>query len=689
MTSIALSPLVSMPLFWALVAIAVVLAALWLWARDPGALWRVMALGLLCLALLNPAIVRENLEPVKSVVAVVTDRSASQTLGERGAMTDAVREEITKSLASKADIEPRFIDVPDAANDGGTELFAALNAALADVPRSRIAGAIMITDGVVHDIPTTKEKLDLPGPLHVLVTGRADERDRQVRFLTTPKFGIVGKSLSFRAIVEERGGTGGPVPLIIRQNGKEVRRLNAVPGTPFTADITIEHGGDNVVELEVAPLSGELTTQNNRAVLNVEGIRDRLRVLLVSGQPHPGERSWRNLLKSDANVELVHFTILRPAEKAGGTPINELSLIVFPTHDLFVNRLKDFDLVIFDRYSNQGYIPGYYFDNMARYLNDGGAILIAAGPEYTERSSLANTALASVLPARSEGRMLEQRFRPLVTKAGERHPVTRDLPGGNISPPDWGEWFRIISASAAPEKTLMSGPQNMPLLVLDDAGKGRIALLLSDQIWLWARGFENGGPYLDFQRRLVHWLMKEPSLEEEALRGQANGNTIRIERQSMENDPGPVTLEMPDGTKRDVVLKSDKPGLFTAEVKASQNGLHVLRSGNLTSFVSIGPANPREFIDVFSSTEHVRPIAESTGGSVRRIIGTDGEPNIPRIDTGFNSTQLSGSDWIGFPTTNAAISRGIILYPATIGFWALLALAGFLLLAWVMEGRRR
>ena len=134
-----------------------------------------------------------------------------------------------------------------------------------------------------------------------------------------------------------------------------------MPGDIVNIPVKIAHGGANIVELEVPPAPGEITLADNKAVLTIEGVRDRLKVLLVSGEPHPGERSWRNLLRADANVELVHFTILRPPEKLDVTPASELSLIAFPTADLFGRKINEFDLIIFDRYSNQTLLPSDLF----------------------------------------------------------------------------------------------------------------------------------------------------------------------------------------------------------------------------------------------------------------------------------------------------------------------------------------
>src|ERR687894_729001 len=533
-------------------------------SRGPVAIVRAVALALLIAALANPSLVQEERERVKDIVAVVLDRSTSQTLGERPAMTDRVRDDLQRRFAGMPDIEPRFIEAGDGEGDDGTRLFAALSNALADVPPDRLAGVLLVTDGVVHDIPASAELLGFRAPLHALVTGRANERDRQIKLIEAPRFGIVGRDQTIRAQVMERGGTGSAF-VAVRRDGQPVLRINVRTGTPFSLQVRIDHGGSNVVELEAEALDGELTQANNRAVVTIEGIREKLRVLLVSGEPHAGERTWRNLLKSDANVDLVHFTILRPPEKQDGTPINELSLIAFPVRELFQIKLKEFDLIIFDRYANQSVLPSTYFDNIVRYVREGGAVMVAAGPEFAGPSSLARTRLSPIIPGNPDGRIVETPYKALITGPGERHPVTRGLPGSETSPPAWGEWLRIIGAQVKGGATVMSGAGDLPLLVLAREDKGRVALLLSDHAWLWARGYKEGGPHLDLLRRLAHWLMKEPSLEEEALRGSVLGRDIRIERQTMGDDPGPVTLVSPTGEERAIALAEERPGLFTAQ----------------------------------------------------------------------------------------------------------------------------
>jgi hypothetical protein len=528
--TLTFAPLISEPLLIALAAIAALFIVLAVLARGLTAVLRALALVLVLGALANPSLVQEEREPVADVVAVVVDRSTSQTLGNRAAMTDRAAQELERRLSSMQNVEPRFIEVPDGEGDDGTRLFTALNNGLADVPPDRIAGVIMITDGVVHDIPTDADQLGFRAPLHALITGSEDERDRQIDLIRAPRFGIVGREQVIEAQISERNGTGSAM-VTVRRDGQRLASREVRTQVPFSVPIRIDRGGANVVEIEVAPMEGELTTANNRAVVTIEGIRENLRVLLVSGEPHAGERTWRNLLKSDANVDLVHFTILRPPEKQDGTPINELSLIAFPTRELFQEKISEFDLIIFDRYANQSILPSIYFDNIVRYVRNGGAVLLAAGPEFAGPASLARTRLSPIIPGEPTGTVFEEPYKATITETGERHPVTRGLPGSETSPPAWGEWLRLLDTDVRTGTTVMSGARDRPLLVLERQEEGRVALLLSDHAWLWARGFRDGGPHVDLLRRTAHWLMREPALEEEALRATSAGREIRIERQ--------------------------------------------------------------------------------------------------------------------------------------------------------------
>ena len=452
--------------------------------------------------------------------------------------------------------------------------------------------------------------------------------------------------------------------------------------------VRIDHPGPNVVELDVPTIPGELTGLNNKAVVTIDGVRDKLKVLLVSGEPHAGERMWRNILKSDANVDLVHFTILRPPEKQDGTPINELALIAFPTSELFGSKIGDFDLIIFDRYSNQSILPYAYFENIARYVRKGGALLMAVGPDFSGPDGLYYSPLGTLSPVRPDGRVIEQPFRPSVTSDGQKHPVTRGLPGADQNPPAWSHWFRQVDSEPVKGIPVMAGADDRPLLVLSRENKGRVALMLSDQVWLWARGYENGGPYLDLTRRLAHWLMKEPELEEEALRATARGREIAVEKQSVKGDTSPVTVTAPSGKTSVVALRADEPGLSRGSASVDELGLYRLSDGTLSVLVNVGPENPREFQDVVSTGERLRPLAEATGGTVRRIgMGSGDAIAMPRLVAMHEAPSYGGSDYIAIKRTESSVVRGVGVLPLAIGFVGLIALLGSAILAWLAEGR--
>ena len=695
--SLAVEPL--LPLWLIVVAgiLSLVLVGLGILRRQRGAWLRAAAALILFLALLDPGALREDRDPLPTVVAVVADESASQGLDGRDQATAAARAALEARLAEFRNVEVRTIDA-GAPGDmvDGTMLFGPLAGALVDVPPERLGAVVMLTDGQVHDAPATTGELGYDAPVHVLLSGHDGETDRRLVIDQAPRFGIVGENqtVRFRVLDDGAEDTGARVRVNITRDGNPLSSEIVTAGEVQEFTVDVAHGGANLLEFEAEALPGELTEINNRAVASIEGIRENLRVLLVSGEPHAGERTWRNLLKSDAAVDLVHFTILRPPEKQDGTPINQLSLIAFPTRELFSEKIDEFDLIIFDRYQHRGVLPILYFDNIARYVRDGGAVLIAAGPDYVDSGSLYNTPLAPVLPVAPTGTMTEMPYRADVTAVGERHPVTRDLEGSQSDPPNWGRWFRLVDVEPPTEGTVvMSGPEDKPLLVLNRVENGRVALLLSDHAWLWARGYEGGGPHVDLLRRLAHWLMQEPDLEEEALRASARGGELTIERQTMAEETPPAVVRTPSGGEETVVLRAAEPGLWRATLPVDEIGLYRIEQEDKRAFAHVGAANPKEFVDARSTDAVLRPVAEATGGRIARMADPDGTLDLPRIVPIRGGTSFAGSDWIGIRMTEASVLNGIVRVPVFGGYAgpaAFLALLVLLLLpaaTWFREGR--
>lgn len=684
---IAFAPLVPLPVLWIGLAAIVAISALLLFSRARGAAVRVLALGLVLLALANPSFTREDREPLTSVAVVVVDKSPSQDFGNRTAETEQARDELVNRLKTIRGLETRVVESGQADGEtDGTRLFSALTTALSDVPPDRVGGAFFITDGRVHDIPANTAALGFNAPVHALITGRANERDRRVALVTAPRFGIVGQSQAITYRVEDHGVSGQTAQVTVRRDGEELSRRVVAAGQTVRIDIAVPHEGPNIVEIEAAPLTDELTLVNNRAVVSIDGVRDKLRVLLVSGEPHSGERTWRNLLKADASVDLVHFTILRPPEKQDGTPINELSLIAFPTRELFQQKINEFHLIIFDRYARQGVLPISYFDNIARYVRNGGAVLVAAGPDYASPTSIWRTPLDTVLPAEPIG-VTEKPFIAKLSESGKRHPVTRGLEGSASDPPHWSRFFRLVDTRNTAGSSIMEGADGKPMLVLSRQGEGRVAMLLSDHIWLWARGYEGGGPHLDLLRRLSHWLMKQPELDEEALRLIGQGRNLMIQRQTMGETVQPVTVTSPSGKTRQLTLTAAEPGLWRASVPVDELGLWQATDGTLKALTNVGPANPKEFAEVTSTTETLAPLAQATGGDARRLAGTLGV-DVPRVvPVRASATVFRGDGWMGVKMREASVVRGIGVLPVFAGVLGLLLLIGAFAATWLREGR--
>ncbi|RJL06094.1 hypothetical protein D3P06_04750 [Paracoccus aestuarii] len=691
MTQLRFDPALPWWAIAALAGLALLVAGFALWRGLRGWAWRGLAGLAAALALAGPAVEIGTRAGLSDIVILLDDRSASQDLPGRGDQTDRAVDRIAAAAATLPDTELRRVTLGD--DPDGTQLGGAIARAVSAEPEGRLAGVIAVTDGRLHDAPMLPE--DLPAPLHVLLTGQPGDWDRRLVIEEAPAFGLIGQEVTIRLRIEDQGAVppsarAGGVDLRLSVDGEDPVTVAVPLDTSLELPVTIGHAGQNVVQIELDGVEGELTTRNNAAAVSINGVRDRLRVLLVSGEPHAGERTWRNLLKSDAAVDLIHFTILRPPDKFDGVPVNELSLIAFPTRELFLERIDDFDLIIFDRYSVRGILPPDYYMNIARYVEQGGAILVSAGPEMASVESLNLSPLGPILPARPTGRVIEEPFLPRLTDDGRRHPVTAGLPGGQGDDPDWGRWLRMAEVTPKPgAQVAMTGAGDSPLLILDRVGQGRVALMTSDQVWLWGRGFEGGGPQLELLRRIAHWSMKEPDLEEEALLADIrDGLSVRFTRRTMQPRTGPLRITHPDGQVTDLPLEAQGPGRLTADWTAPGPGLYRLEEGGISRVLALGPAAPREFEETVADAPLLAPLVAASGGSVTRL--SDGIPDLRQVRAGraTSGSALSGP-WIGVTAREAATVTGLERRPVLPPWAWLMLIAGLILTGWLAEGRRR
>ena len=678
---IIFSPLLPWVVLAVLAVIVLCAAGLALFRGLSGWALRLMA-GLVVLAALSgPNWQEEDRAALSDIVLMLVDRSSSQALGDRAARTLEAAQALEAQLAARPNTEVRRIEVPDGEGDSGTQMMTALNDALAQEPRGRIAGIIALSDGRIHDMDRAP---DLPAPLHLLHSGLPDDWDRRLIVENAPAFAILGEPVTLSLRVEDMGAAPAGTtraPLEISVDGGEPQRYEIEIGRTFDLPVTLPHGGRNVIQFTVPMAEGELTDRNNTALVQINGVRDRLRVLLVSGQPHAGGRTWRNLLKSDSSVDLVHFTILRPPDKQDGVPVSELSLIAFPTRELFMEKIEDFDLIIFDRYKRRGILPSLYLENVADYVRNGGAVLVAAGPDFATASSLYRSPLSTVMPARPTARVIEEGFTPQITDLGQRHPVTAGLaPEAGEA---WGRWLRQIDLETESGNVVMSGVDDRPLLLLDRVGEGRIALLASDQAWLWDRGYEGGGPQLELLRRLAHWMMKEPELEEEAIWAEPNGQRMRIIRRTLKDSAGPVTVTTPSGAEIELPLTEVSPGRFEAIYDGPEIGLYRLTDGDQSAVIGLGPAAPREFEQTIATGDIMQPAINALRGGVLPL--ADGLPAIREVSAG---RPAAGRGWIGLTPREAFETRDLRQMPLLPAWLVLLLASGLIVGAWLREGRR-
>ena len=719
--TVLFDPIIPTALLIVLIVLAGLTAGLFLLRSFASGLLRTCALATMIAFIANPQLTREERTPLPDIVLILKDISASQSLDQRLAINEQIETALTRRIQQNGETEIRTIEF---GGEQETDIASAITNALAETPRAQLAGIFVVTDGqdtatfldanIPGNTPATgTETRNLPAPIksiagevpiHILLTGRDDEVDRKITLTNAPRYGIVNESVRVSFQIDDLGpdnrevGFTGNVPVTLRVDGVQILRQDVPVGRGIGFDVPLERPGELVIELEVDERPEELTTRNNIVVLPITAVRDRLRVLLISGEPNPGGRVWRNLLKSDPAIDMVHFTILRTLESIDATPANELALIPFPRDELFITKLREFDLIIFDRYTWRNQLKSYHFDNIARFVEEGGAMLVVSGVEYNGVLSLARRRnISFLLPALPTTGTLEQTYRPEITDIGKRHPVTADLPDEDY----WGRWLRLIPTRVRNGVTLMTGPNNSPLLVLDRVKKGRIGMFQSDHIWLWGRGFDGGGPHAELLRRTAHWLMKEPQLEEEQLTLRSDGNDLIVERRTLGDEADPIMLTLPDGSVREITLSSEVignetvTGLLRTRLSDMPAGLYRAVSGELFAIGTVGLVAPPEMVNVVSEGRKLSPPAALSGGRVYRPRSGNRLNAMPSIRRLRNDNQRrdgmpvrSGPGWAGLIERRASALDGRTNQPL-LPIWAWLALiTAFVALAWGLESRQ-
>ena len=702
---IVTEPRIPMEAIYGLGGLLLLLTAWGASRKVKGSFMYAAAGGALLVTLANPQILEEEREALPTEIAIVIDKSDSQGLDGRDETTQAMYDALLGRLGNIDDINIRTINVEDAAgtiDTDGSRVISAMEEGIADIPRDRLGAVILLSDGQVHDADEWNNALGDDVPLHVMISGHNDEKDRRIQIEDAPRFGLIDEEQTITFKVIDNGDletdASGRVRVSINVDGEDIGERFVIPGQ--STDITVElaHAGTNTISLTADIAEGEMTDANNRIVTSIEGLREDLNVLLVTGDPNQGTRVWRDLLKSDPDINMVHFSILRSPEDVDYTPSEEMSLIAFPTHELFTDRINDFDLIIFDTYEYRGLIS--YFNNISRYVEDGGALLVVSGPELASPLSIANTPLGRVLPGTPTGNSSEATYRPDITETGDRHPVTRGLDDTPDTPPEWGRWSTQVEVTNDGGDVLMSGNAGAPLLILEREGEGRVAMITSNNTWAWARGIDGGGPHAELMSHIAHWLLANPALEEEDIRFIQRDNELILEHQTLGDESSPVTINTPDGDTIEVTPEEVSPGIWRARVPISGPGLYSAEIEGThpdEAYITIGAGNSRELENTTSTENILEPLASQTGGRTARMFedgertnGTTGNLDVPRVEAiSADDADASGPNWIGIRMTDASVLKGVEKDPAIPPWLGLLVSMGLLAGAYYSSGGRK
>ena len=687
-TELDFTPLISSSQIFALTLLCLAFIVFFIIFRKKALLPRAIALCVLIATLLSTSILSTTTHKKDGIVLVVADESYSNTIDGRDQQTQNALEQITQKIDKQSGVDYKIINAPNAQDKfSETNLFKAIDKELSNIPPKQRSGVIIISDGNIHDIPdlSATQTRDKYGPIHHVITGKASEKDRRLEIKKSPLYGLKGSEAQIDFVIHDTvTPPNTPVQVSITTPNGEKRIISARIGKKESVYIPIEHAGVNPVELNVEALKGEISLANNRRAVLIQGVRDKLNVLLVSGAPHEGGRYWRSLLTSDAAIELIHFTILRDIDSRDNTPRNEMALIPFPHQQLFHKQLDNFDLIIFDRYRNQGILQDKTYKNIADYVRAGGALLVASGPEYLSDKSVYKTPLEDILLGAPDNDLYETAFKPKRTALGKTHPITRAIADGQFDGESWASWLRQIKVSAGDEKVLLSGHNDLPLLLIGEKDDGRVIQLTSDQIWLWAREYKQGGPYIDLMRKMIHWLLKEPSLEEGQIELSLQGETIRIKRYTAPEDET-VSYTTPSGEQKQISLQKSPDGLYRASITAEEQGLYSFQAGANSAYIIYGAYDTVEQTKLIRSKDTTRDITRNSGGTYFEADKVEGIST--KILTPSINKKYYGLNTAGFRESQYAETLKINFAPA-LPNWAYFLICGlFMLYAWHRESK--
>ena len=604
---------------------------------------RIFIFLILLILVFNPLINSMRKLHHKDILIVMYDKTQSVIETKKIDQLIKVKKNIKDIIVDEEKLEIVEIEVNNLNNKDGkiqTKIITNVQKAFQKLEKNRVAGVIIVTDGIIHDLDKIEEDfIDIP--IHFFLLGNKNERDRSIITENIPEYAVVGKPIDFMfKIIDENFQEEVSASFIL--DGMQILTKTFITNINHQIKLPINHAGENLLEIKINNHPNEITFANNYKVFKINGIHEKLRVMLISGEPNMGLRNWRNILNSDPSIELLHFTILRPPSKRDLTPVKELALIPFPSQELFSADISKFSLIILDQYTLQGILPKKYLDNIVDYVIGGGAILNISGQEYLSDRSLLNSSLVNILPTRPEEFFIGP-FLPSLTDLGKRHPITNTLEKA-FKDNKWGKWFSFIKANKISGQTLMSA-NKYPLLIINEVSQGRVAQILSDQSWVWNKDRENKGPLVELLRNTIHWLLKTPELQENYLNVIKNNNFITLNLNSLNDGDTSAIITSPSGENLFVLMKDNKNGSLFGKFESTEYGKFNIKVNDIEKDFFIGITDSKELEKVSSSSFLINSFFEKNKQYLYSITWLG--DSIPKIVKVFNKNNIAGSNWVG------------------------------------------
>ncbi len=501
------------------------------------------------------------------------------------------------------------------AQDHGTRLLETLRSVTKDI--SRQAGIIVFSDGIANGEAQELDGIgEYPVPIFAVGAGGIDGFiDLRVGDLKAPEFAFRGREFKFDLTIKASGLRGKSVPLYFNRGRNLITsRSVTIDADPFEQKLTLSFTptelGTHRFSVNLPVQTGEQISQNNQKEFKIDVQRDKIRVLTLSGAPAWNYRFLRMALKQDPLIDLVSFVFLRTPTDSVDVPDTRLSLIPFPIDDIFIEELKNFDVVVLDDFSHRSYFNPVYLEHVRDFVKEGGGMAMFGGVRAFDSGGYAESALSEALPVELDGRgnyRSTVSLRPALTAAGKAHPVTRLLPDPGSNEEAWRKMPPLTALNevrAARGETLVTtggdGPGGaQPLLTVGRFGKGRTMAFMSDEIWRWnfiaVGNRETPQNHLKLIRQSVRWLAQEPSFEQVQILPvpvAKPGERITIKMRALKDDftpAGQASVQMrvfgPDGEPKLLTAVADgeagefvgeftpvREGAYRVEAEATQGG---------------------------------------------------------------------------------------------------------------------